>query len=545
MNAKRLLALFGAFVLAFSVVLGRCYVTAGNQTYAAAAEGQRITNLPLEGERGGFYDANGVPLTGKERQYYALCIPGESSYARLFHLAAPGAQNLLYTRRNAAEPFLIPVSGDLSNTGVYTYAVPKRYLKTPIACHLLGYLNGEGEGVAGLELAYEEVLHPAASSYIQCVTNAKGALLNGQPPKLYSGTEHRGVRLTLREEIQRACEGIARSQMTSGCILVLETGTGRILASVSLPEFDPEYVAASIQADDTSLLNRPFCAFNVGSVFKPVLAAAALEQGLDWFTHTCVGYVEVDGHIYRCAQGIPHGTVNLRQALEQSCNCYFVRLGQQLGGQTVWEMARRLGFGQAVYLSAGMKTVEGTLPGPEVLENTGQLAGLSFGQGQLTAAPLQIAAFMDTIASGGSWHSPFVVEGLVNEADGNLLEKTPAPAERRVLERADAERLQDMLATVVGAGNGSGAQPTFGTAAGKTGTAQTGRYNEQGEEQLNFWFAGFYPAEEPHVTVVVMQDGQAEAPVSSAAVFRQVCDALHFLLGLSESSTSMESGGTA
>lgn len=545
MNAKRLLALFGAFVLAFSVVLGRCYVTAGNQTYAAAAEGQRITNLPLEGERGGFYDANGVPLTGKERQYYALCIPGESSYARLFHLAAPGAQNLLYTRRNAAEPFLIPVSGDLSNTGVYTYAVPKRYLKTPIACHLLGYLNGEGEGVAGLELAYEEVLHPAASSYIQCVTNAKGALLNGQPPKLYSGTEQRGVRLTLREEIQRACEGIARSQMVSGCILVLETGTGRVLASVSLPEFDPEHVAASIQADDTSLLNRPFCAFNVGSVFKPVLAAAALEQGLDWFTHTCVGYVEVDGHIYRCAQGIPHGTVNLRQALEQSCNCYFVRLGQQLGGQNVWEMARRLGFGQAVYLSAGMKTVEGTLPGLEVLENTGQLAGLSFGQGQLTAAPLQIAAFMDTIASGGSWHSPFVVEGLVNEADGNLLEKTPAPAERRVLERADAERLQDMLATVVSAGIGGEAQPTFGTAAGKTGTAQTGRYNEQGEEQLNFWFAGFYPAQEPRVTVVVMQDGQAEAPVSSAAVFRQVCDALHFLLGLSESSTSMESGGTA
>ena len=109
--------------------------------------------------------------------------------------------------------------------------------------------------MAGLELAYEEVLHPAAGSYIQCVTNAKGALLNGQPPKLYSGTEQWGVQLTLREEIQRACEGIAGSQMVSGCILVLETGTGRILASVSLPEFDPEHVAASIQADLLILLS--------------------------------------------------------------------------------------------------------------------------------------------------------------------------------------------------------------------------------------------------------------------------------------------------
>ena len=85
-----------------------------------------------------------------------------------------------------------------------------------------------------------------------------------------------------------------------------------------------------------------------------------------------------------------------------------------------------------------------------------------------------------------------------------------------MFEQADAERLRDMLATVVSDGIGGEAQPTFGTAAGKTGTAQTGRYNKQGEERLNFWFAGFYPAEEPRVTVVVMQDDQAEAPVSSA-----------------------------
>ena len=176
-------------------------------------------------------------------------------------------------------------------------------------------------------------------------------------------------------------KALPAARWSAAAILVLETGTGRILASVSLPECDPEHVAASIQADDTSLLNRPLCAFNVGSVFKPVLAAAALDQGLDWFTHTCVGYVEVDGHIYRCARGHSARNVNLRQALEQSCNCYFVRLGQQLGAGLCGRWARRLGFGQAVYLSAGMKTVEGTLPGPEVLENTGQLAGLSFARG--------------------------------------------------------------------------------------------------------------------------------------------------------------------
>ena len=100
--------------------------------------------------------------------------------------------------------------------------------------------------------------------------------------------------------------------------------------------YDPENVAASIAKDDSSLINRSISAFNVGSVFKPILAAAALEAGIDPnAVYECTGSTEIGGHVYRCAYGKGHGKVNLQQALEQSCNCYFIHLGLQLGGETV------------------------------------------------------------------------------------------------------------------------------------------------------------------------------------------------------------------
>lgn len=91
--------------------------------------------------------------------------------------------------------------------------------------------------------------------------------------------------------------------MPRGCILVIDTATGEVLASVSMPTFDPRNIAASIRADDTSLINRPLRAFSAGSVFKVVLAAAAYESGLDWYTHDCTGELELAGQTYRCAQG--------------------------------------------------------------------------------------------------------------------------------------------------------------------------------------------------------------------------------------------------
>ena len=135
--------------------------------------------------------------------------------------------------------------------------------------------------------------------------------------------------------------------MQSGCILVLDTANAKVRACVSRPGYDPENISASLNAPDSPLLERAFQCYAVGSVFKPVVAAAALEAGESGFVYTCPGWCAVDGRIFRCAGGIPHGEVDLAGALEKSCNGYFIRLGQALGADAVramqsgWASGRR------------------------------------------------------------------------------------------------------------------------------------------------------------------------------------------------------------
>ena len=185
MTQKRLAALFGAMLLAFSVVMGRLYLLAQNREYARTAQAQTVTTLTLENSRGNLYDCNGMPLTGYGQQYYALSIPGESSYAELFQYVPYSEQAYLYEKRNALAPFLIQVDRDLTDQGIYTYSVPNRYCPLPLAEHLIGYLNGDGSGVAGLEQAFDELLTSGRSAReVQCVTTAQGSLLTGSEPQL-------------------------------------------------------------------------------------------------------------------------------------------------------------------------------------------------------------------------------------------------------------------------------------------------------------------------------------------------------------------------
>ena len=527
MSLRRFFGVCAALVVLAGVVLCRTYWVGRQTAYAASAGGQTVQTLALPRARGDFFDRNGRRLTGTTPRYYALCMPGEAGYTALFPYVSYENQGLLYERRNLAAPFLVEVDRDLTAQGIQSWMVP-RHFTGAVAAHLLGYLDGEGHGSSGLERAYDTLLTAAGDKRsVTCLMTAQGRLLADTSPAVVveePGTGH-GVRLTLDADVQRACEALAAETMPRGCILVMDTATGELLASVSTPAFDPQNIAASIRADDTSLLNRPFCAFSAGSVFKVVLAAAAYENGLDWFTHDCTGEIEVAGQTYRCAQGRAHGVVNLRGALEQSCNTYFVALGQLLGGEVIRAEAEKLGFGTAAQIAPGLKTAAGTLPEAEALQNPGELATFSFGQGALTVTPLQITAMMNTAAGGGVYKAPAFVQGIT-DADGTLTEPLTPAVPRTVLDKATARVLRSMLESVVTDGIGSGARPGEGTAGGKTGTAQTGQYNAEGEELLNYWFSGFYPAEAPRYTITILQDGILKPETSSAALFARVTEIL-------------------
>lgn len=545
MSLRRLYSMCSVLAVLCVAILCRVYWIGTDTAYAASAGGQSLSETELPRSRGNFYDRSGLPFTGTEPRWYALCIPGDSSYATLFPYVSFEEQAELYEKRNIMSPFLVEVNTDLTANGVYTYTGSERYLPNPIARHLIGYLNGEGVGVSGLERAYEDILSQSGDlRTVSCTTTAQGSLMTGTDPELRAadGT-NQGVQLTLDADLQRACEGIAAQAMDKGCILVMDTATGEILASVSMPEFDPDDLVKSIEADDTSLINRPLSAFSAGSVFKVVLAQAAYEAGYSWFTHDCTGSVEVGDQVFRCAEGRAHGLVNLRGALEQSCNCYFIKLGQLLGGDRILQAARKFGFGQASAVAPGLKSAEGNLPLAQSVADTngGQLAMFSFGQGALTVTPLQITAMMNAVANGGVWKAPRFVQGVVDADTMELIQEMETAEDVRVCDSDTANILRSMLTSVVEDGIGRQAAPDTGQAGGKTGTAQTGQFDENGEELLNYWFSGFWPAEEPRYTITVLQDTTLEPETSSAALFARVVDAITVLEGPATAETAQKS----
>ncbi len=163
-------------------------------------------------------------------------------------------------------------------------------------------------------------------------------------------------------------------------------------------------------------------------MFKPVLAATALEAGLQP-VFECTGAVVVDGQIFRCAGGVPHGQVDLAAALEKSCNGFFIRLGQQLGAEKLLDAAKVFGFGQSLPLAEGLAAEAGQLPTPQELAQSGQLANFSFGQGQSAGDALQIAALFNTLAADGVYRAPYVLQATLDETTGRPVETSATPGD--------------------------------------------------------------------------------------------------------------------
>lgn len=532
MKAARLISVYAVFLAMFGVVLGRLYLLAGNQDYADTALNQTVTTLQLPRQRGDILDVQGRSFTGLSDQWYALALPGDDSYVTLFQYVSYEDQSRLYAQASqSAGPFLMPVDRDLTGEGVFSVCEPVREMQLPIAVHILGYLDQEGHGVTGVEAAFDDLLYQPDQDTLQCSTTARGSLMEDSQP-LFSGAPDstQAVQLTLDRSIQRMVEGVAQDGMEQGCILVLDTATAEIRAAVSMPIYDPDNLQKSIDADDTSLINRCFSAFSVGSVFKPLLAAVALEEGIDPSeSYECKGWIQVDDQVFRCAQGTAHGQVDMAEALAQSCNCYFVQLGQRLGGEKILQAAQNAGFGQPVYFAASLKAAAGVLPSAEQLQSSGELANFSFGQGKFTATPVQVAALFNLFAGDGTYRQPTLVRGVVDQTTGQLEPSVYTGQPMQLFSQDTVEQLRRMLWGVVGHGLGQQALPSFGGAGGKTGTAQTGRFSPDGEEYTDVWFAGFWPAENSRYTVVVLLDSTLQPSGAAASLFAKVCTGLGYL----------------
>ena len=524
MSGRRVVALYALLVGCFAAVVCRLYWLCSNPAYAARAAAQSVVTLRLPARRGNLYDCDGHLLTGLGTKWKALCVPGEGNYTRLFSCTDAAGQALLYQKRNALAPFFLEVEQDASALGISCWTVPVRSPAAPLAEHLIGYVDGDGKGAAGLEAAFDAALSGTGEGdTLTCLVNAQGKLRE-TPEQTHADSGAVGVQLTLSRDVQRAAEAVAARMMTTGSIVVLETAGAEVRACVSVPGYDPADPAASLNAPDSPMLNRAFQSYAVGSVFKPVLAAAALEAGETGLVYHCPGWCEVDGQIFRCAGGVAHGEVDLAAALEKSCNGYFIRLGQTLGAERVRTLAEQLGFGQAVELTDSFRTAAGKLPELAALTSSGAYANFCFGQGELLATPVQIAGMLNALVTG-MYREPLFLRNTLDETTGEPLAPLAHRRAERVVSEGTASALRMLLAGVVENGTGHEAALPETTAAGKTGTAQTGQFRD-GVELKNNWFAGVFPAEKPQYTIVVLQDAQTVPAHSSAAIFAALAEML-------------------
>lgn len=532
MLRKRIVLLFCIFLTLFSAVAIRLFLLSRSSgDYAQAAERHGSYSVKITKTRGTIYDANLKPIVNAAEEYYAAVAPLKNAASQLEALIPHVTdEQAVLSQMEKGKPFITKVnSADISVQGIDVVKIKIRYQNNAIAPHIVGYLNSDGDGISGIEKAYNSVLSQNGGTVTAgFAVDALGRMLEGVPCKISAdGTRNvaGGVVLTLDKNIQTFSQTAAEKYLKSGAVVVMDAKNGDILASVSVPEFTQTNLAAGVASKDSAMLNRVFSAYNVGSTFKIAVTAAALESGISpSMTVNCTGKIDVSGRSFKCHKVTGHGVLDMCGGLSNSCNPYYITLGRMIGSNKIIEIAQRFGFGKTQELAPGIKPSAGMLPTEGKLESPAALANFSIGQGDLMATPVQIARMMCVAANGGYLPTPRLVKGIVNDKL-KFVTENPSAQPKKILGSDIASEINEFLIKTVDVGTGTPAKPAYGGAGGKTATAETG-WLKNGKIINQAWFAGFYPAVSPRYVIVVLAEAGAAGGASAGPVFKEIADNL-------------------
>ncbi len=490
-------------------------------------QSQGAKTLTVSTVRGTIYDRNGKNLVNDDYGYVAALMPEHASLTAI----KPAVSQDVYRQLLDKAKDRLPLSVKLNNAvtasdGVQVFRVPIRY-QPNLCSHLIGYLDGSGKGVSGIEKAFESVLsNNTGKLTVTFPVNGAGDWLSEEQNAVKDTTaiSRGGVMLTINKEIQQMVDTVADNTISKGAVVVLNSN-GDILALTSRPDFDPENVEEALQSEDSPLINRTLSGYDCGSVFKIVTTAAALEYGISENQgYLCEGSLTVENTTFHCHNRQGHGLMNMEQAFAQSCNLYYIQLAYAVGGERLLQMAEILGLNDTVILAEGLVANPAVLPTAEALQTPAALANLSFGQGNLLVSPLHIARMTALFTANGTLPKIRAVMGTVSQ-DGTLTENEVGAGET-VISAANTQKLCRMMEQVVLTGTGSAANPGYTTAAGKTGTAETGQLDENGVPITQSWFTGYFPADNPRYIVTVLVEDAGNSQYTAAEVFCEISNKL-------------------
>lgn len=503
------------------------YISATSQNSVQTAGTHGSYSLEIYSGRGTIYDRNMSPIVNQQCKYVAVVAPGTNAAQQLSALS-PHVSDLSVLEAGLRKrlPFMITVdTPNINVEGVNVIKSKSRYSTIAIAPHITGYVDGEDNGVSGIEKAYNDILSKYSSTVTETLAvDANRRTLEGVNPQITTqGDDSGGVILTLDKNIQIYAQQAADKYLKSGSVIVMDIQNGDILAAASEPEYSPLDVEAAINQSNSPLINKAFTSYNLGSIFKIAVSATALESGISSsFSYNCTGVTTVDNRSFRCENSKVHGKEDMSLGFANSCNTYFITVGEKLGGEKILEMAKRLGFGTSTVLAPGISSEAGTLPTSNKLLQPAAVGNFSIGQGDLMVTPVQVACMVSAVANGGLLPTARLVKGTY---EGGVTNEYPNAVPDKVFSKQISDTIKSFMIKTVNEGTGKPAKPNLGGAGGKTSTAETG-WVKNGRTINQAWFAGFYPAQSPKYAIVAMCENGKAGGADAGPVFKYIADCL-------------------
>ncbi len=416
----------------------------------------------------------------------------------------------------------------LNLEGVHLVREPKRfYPHRELACHLLGFAGLDSTGLEGLELKYDESLKGIPKKVVWGRDARGHKIYLDEGPGGAGGDRSCSIFLTIDSKIQYIVESQLKSAVEGlgakgGSVIVMDPRTGGILAMANEPRFNPN-TFSSYPAEARRNRAVTDC-FDPGSVFKPFIVAAALEEGLisetDMFDCENGSYVVGDRVIHE-AQNEKFKELTLPEILKYSSNIGTIKIAERLGKDLAHRYMTKFGFGSKTGVDLPGEST-GILRNPRDWREV-DFATMAFGQG-ISVTAMQLASAMCAIANGGVLMKPRVVRRLVDKEGATVREFEPVPL-GKVISMETSRKITAILTGVVEGegGTGKNAHIVNLSIAGKTGTSQkfdftSGKYSAK---KVAASFIGFFPAQDPQMVILVVLDepersrwgGAAAAPV--------------------------------
>jgi cell division protein FtsI (penicillin-binding protein 3) len=531
----RLVAMLVLILLAFTGIVVRLasLQVRDNPELEALGLQQRIRSIPLPAVRGEIVDRSGVALavSREARDVYVdprYVVDAEAeaeTIGDVLDLPAREVQRALesdgtfaYIQRQVDLPVAKELEA-LALPGIGFLEVPERYYPADVlAAQVLGFVNIDGEGAAGLESAFDDELAGTPGERTVEISADGLAISTGLDrtvEPIPGSTLHTTLDRQMQYMVQTALErAVQANGAIGGTAVVMDPATGDVLAMANYPWFDPnDFADAPLEA----MRNRAVTdAFEPGSVNKIITAAAALETGAVSLDRRFAvpASMEVGPFTIRDSHVHPVESMTIGDIITESSNIGAALIAEQVGSVRLDSFMRKFGYGRATGIGFPGEASGVLLPGDrwdEVIRAT-----VSYGQG-ISVTPLQLANVYATIANGGVWQQPKLVRGF--ERPNGTFDEASARRDRRVIRPDTAALLTRMLAAAVEEGTGVNAQIPGYQVAGKTGTSRKlvdGRY----VQRYHASFAGFLPAADPRVVIAVSIDeprtvygGLAAAPL--------------------------------